>query len=258
MPDIRLLDHFVLYIDLLGTSDAANNWNEEKIPPLIDLLSEISNSRAAFDIKGNAREDGSYAIDITPDVSTFSDHIVASYPTYIIEEARDIHSQLPDLMLDMVLERVQKIVGIIAIKALNIGLLIRGGLTIGKLYHSEGVVFGEGMVDAYKLESRVAIYPRIVVSPRIYSLIPQSNKKLLATMSAAKLLKDRDGIWHLNYFSRLDSLMQGIGKNQNDIENWRKTSIETIDAQIKSFEKSERLNELEKWSWFKEHFTISV
>lgn len=44
-------------------------------------------------------------------------------------------------------------------------LLIRGGISIGKLIHDDnGPIFGPAMNEAYKLESKCAIFPRIVVS----------------------------------------------------------------------------------------------
>ena len=47
----------------------------------------------------------------------------------------------------------------------NLGMIMRGGLTIGALIHEEnGALFGPAMIDAYKLESKKAIYPRVLVS----------------------------------------------------------------------------------------------
>jgi hypothetical protein len=43
------------------------------------------------------------------------------------------------------------------------GTLIRGALTLGKLVHKEGIVFGPGLIRAYELESTTAIYPRVVL-----------------------------------------------------------------------------------------------
>src|SRR5438105_1445070 len=97
------------------------------------------------------------------------------------------------MIVEMYLKVAQDLVISTARRALDIGMLVRGGVTIGKLYHSGGVVFGEALVDAYRLESRVAIYPRIAVSSRIYSHLP--NRERIA--------QDTDGIWYLKYLSEL-------------------------------------------------------
>ncbi|HTG56249.1 MAG TPA: hypothetical protein VL943_08285, partial [Niabella sp.] len=47
----------------------------------------------------------------------------------------------------------------------NLGMMIRGGITIGDLIHEEnGALFGPAMNEAYRLESNSAIYPRVVIS----------------------------------------------------------------------------------------------
>jgi hypothetical protein len=47
----------------------------------------------------------------------------------------------------------------------NLGMMMRGGVTIGKLIHEEGgALFGPAMNSAYAIESKISIYPRVVVS----------------------------------------------------------------------------------------------
>jgi hypothetical protein len=64
----------------------------------------------------------------------------------------------------------------VAEMALRIGALIRGGYSYGRLYHENNVVFGEAMVDAYRPERDVAVYPRAVVSDRILQW--RANRRL--------------------------------------------------------------------------------
>jgi hypothetical protein len=44
------------------------------------------------------------------------------------------------------------------------GFFVRGGLSIGSLHVGEHVLFGPALVEAYELESRVAVHPRLVLS----------------------------------------------------------------------------------------------
>ena len=47
----------------------------------------------------------------------------------------------------------------------SLGMMMRGGIDVGKLIHVEnGPLYGPAMNAAYKLESSSAIYPRVVVS----------------------------------------------------------------------------------------------
>ncbi|MDR3570629.1 MAG: hypothetical protein P4L81_00290 [Candidatus Pacebacteria bacterium] len=46
---------------------------------------------------------------------------------------------------------------------LEMGILTRGGVGHGCLHHESGIVFGPALIQAYELESKQAIYPRILV-----------------------------------------------------------------------------------------------
>jgi hypothetical protein len=48
------------------------------------------------------------------------------------------------------------------------GILVRGGLAKGTLYHTERVVFGPALLDAYALESTIAKFPRILIDRRVH------------------------------------------------------------------------------------------
>jgi hypothetical protein len=51
----------------------------------------------------------------------------------------------------------------------KLGLLVRGGIVIGELAHDgQRIVFGPAMNEAYELESKQAIYPRILISNEAY------------------------------------------------------------------------------------------
>lgn len=47
----------------------------------------------------------------------------------------------------------------------SLGMLMRGGITVGKLVHERGgALFGPAMIEAYELESKHAVYSRVLVS----------------------------------------------------------------------------------------------
>lgn len=47
---------------------------------------------------------------------------------------------------------------------LEYGYLARGAVVKGPLYHDDRMVFGAALVEAYRLESQIALYPRIMIS----------------------------------------------------------------------------------------------
>ena len=50
---------------------------------------------------------------------------------------------------------------------LGIGIPVRGGITVGKLIHDELKCFGPAMVEAYKIESEIAVFPRVIIKPKV-------------------------------------------------------------------------------------------
>jgi hypothetical protein len=120
--------------------------------------------RSEFDLQTTDRVDGGREHSIVPAISGFSDNIVISYPLSSLFSNGRLDERFGSLV---VLGQFQKLVSIIAAAALRIALLVRGGATIGKLFHAQGVVFGDALVDAYRVESKVAKYPRVVLSHSI-------------------------------------------------------------------------------------------
>lgn len=53
----------------------------------------------------------------------------------------------------------------LSISLMHQGFLLRGGISIGELYHRESMVFGSAFLNAYELENRSSIYPRIILDP---------------------------------------------------------------------------------------------
>ena len=92
------------------------------------------------------------------------------------------------------------------------GICLRGAVTKGEMYwpstkYKKGnIVVGPGLIDAYKLESKVAIYPRILVSKQLYSYI-ESNKPSAYPFGETGQLEDfirqdNDGMYFLDLLNR--------------------------------------------------------
>lgn len=81
-----------------------------------------------------------------------------------------------------------------ALYMLSLGYPVRGAVTRGRLVHRSNVIFGPCMNRAYDLESRVAIYPRIVLDPQLE--LPRTFRRL------KWVRKDKDGIEYVGIFQR--------------------------------------------------------
>jgi len=85
---------------------------------------------------------------------------------------------------------------------LAMGILSRGGVGHGLLHHENGIVFGHALIQAYELESKQAIYPRILVPQDIAAAyieteVAQRGEQVRATVSSL-FRTDFDGNVHLH------------------------------------------------------------
>jgi hypothetical protein len=170
-------------VDLLGFSAALTNASAERRSKLRGLLMYISGLSGDFSVTPREVRAGTHP-EFRGAVTGFSDTVVFSWPLDALRtNAIPTRSALAEL---------QRKVCLIAGSARDAGVLVRGGITVGNLYHRNGVVIGEALIEAHELESRVANYPRILVSPRV---LEHADFQLGAT----ELMKDRDGLWCFDY-----------------------------------------------------------
>jgi hypothetical protein len=59
-------------------------------------------------------------------------------------------------------------------KLLCSDILIRGALTYGKHFYNDNFLFSAAVIDAYRLESTQARYPRILISDDLFDLVSNS------------------------------------------------------------------------------------
>lgn len=99
----------------------------------------------------------------------------------------------------------------------SVGYLVRGGITIGDLFIDNTMVYGKALVDAYGLESKVAVFPRIAID----------KKTALEISGYCELrdyvMKDFDDVYFLNYLSIWqycgDILQRGFQKIKKEASN---------------------------------------
>ena len=86
------------------------------------------------------------------------------------------------------------------------GIIIRGALTLGDIYHATGTIFGPGLVEAHEMEL-AAKHPRIIIDPGLLRLTdklpfrsrdntPTQERKAIQDM----LSVDTDGQTYIDYF----------------------------------------------------------
>lgn len=246
--DHAMENRYILFLDFLGASQAARTWEDLRLQEFVDLLHWVATARARESTDGEAMPDGGYRLRLVPEVTTFSDNVVVSY-----SGSSDDNQMLAGLWVSIVCQDCVRLLTKIAERALELGVLIRGGLTYGRCHHTDGVVFGEGMVDAYNLESREAVNPRVLVSQKVIDRLKIDRPANMRT-----LLQDtEDGRWHLNYF--IDMIKEGVpggSEMPRRIDDWLARSRQIIAQNTAALDGQDR--QQAKWRWFAEHFQHSA
>ena len=186
---------------------------------------------------------------IRPAVSTFSDHIVISFPL------EHVYAEFGEQTAAFILlHQSSTLLGAIAGQALRLGFLFRGGATIGRLHHEVGVVFGEAMVEAFKLELQTAIFPRVVLSPTI-----TRRSEWMSTGNKRCIARDDDGIFRLEYFSEMLLKAGTPGERYAEhIQSWFKDIVEILRRNLVELERAGKLNPFSKWAWFARQFRAAL
>lgn len=255
-------EQFTLFIDLLGFKEAIEQA-APKIEQIKEFLRKLAKLCGPYEL-----EIGGESISFRPAVSTFSDCIVCSYP---FQTTVGRFRRAEGVALLSVISQIQSLISEFAADALRLGLLLRGGIALGDLYHAPPmksdpephIIFGRGLIDAHALESKCAIYPRIVVSPEIIRRIDITDLELRGT---GYLLKCDDGLWCINYFDKLanyagcEARYSPTTGDKVSILLWRKHVLELARRNIRKFESGENqaAEKYAKWSWFKKQFCDAI
>ena len=98
------------------------------------------------------------------------------------------------------------------------GILIRGAVTLGNVFHSEELIYGPGIIDTYLLEKEKAKNPRIIVHKMLIEAI--KKMPLLKALhhdaayeeeSVRKLLKaDGDGHLFIDYLKIMENEVEDL------------------------------------------------
>ncbi len=143
-------DRCVAFIDILGFKNliAKSQSNFDQMAPVYDALAILREHTTK-----PGEQNGSSFI-----ATTFSDNVVIS----VDANSKDI-SELFECITT------------ISEKLMEVGILLRGAIVIGKIIHDDKAVFGPALVEAYNLEATKAVQPRVILSPKVIDTLADQS-----------------------------------------------------------------------------------
>lgn len=133
----KLVRCAVLFVDILGVREM--NLGREAATNLIKLERAISRTYRDFLDPRSAWR-----------AAFFSDTLVLATP---VDEAGGDEYAVGGLAVQAAL---------LQLDLARQGFFLRGGISIGQFHIRHGLIFGPALVDAYELENRTAVQPRVV------------------------------------------------------------------------------------------------
>ncbi len=163
--EVKYEERLVAFIDILGFKEIVKQSENDlsKVELIYSVLNYLKNWEITekWDLKlveieedAQKRDVENFDIRGKTNSTSFSDSIVVS-----VKVDNNVNEMTSTLIVNLAY------IGAVLFEK---GILIRGGLTIGNLVHNDnGTVFGQGLIDAYQLESNYAKYPRIILSDKL-------------------------------------------------------------------------------------------
>lgn len=97
-------------------------------------------------------------------------------------------------------QRVVSTANFLAAKLLCAQIVVRGAFATGPGVHTDRILFGPGITAAYELETKAAVYPRLIFAD---DLVPAAQN-----LSFCRAKQDCDGLWYLDPFWQFNEVHQ--------------------------------------------------
>nr|WP_279077498.1 hypothetical protein [Hafnia alvei] len=237
----------VAFIDILGfksllndTLDKNGNDNEVKIDAIISAYEAI---RDIWDLDQAPSHLNSGSTE-TKKISIFSDCLVVSFA---IDQPGGVFSTL--------LEIKWLIMTLISKK-----ILCRGAVSIGKFIHTDNYLFGPALVEAYMLESKAAMYPRVILDNTVIEAGAQNrneNHNFTEEQEYVQSLleQDSDGMFYIDYFFKAQT---DLDDPKHDFPDYIDNLADIIRKGLMGSSHHSKADIRVKYSWMRERFNNMV
>lgn len=140
----------VTFIDILGFKNLVKQSDADRINNILSKIEKATSPPAPNELFKNVADNAK--------IVSFSDSIIRVRK---IETKKN--KKCPTGLL------FQELMSLVHAQSelLDYEIVIRGCVSFGDIYISKGRVFGPGLIQAYELESKSALYPRIIIDPKL-------------------------------------------------------------------------------------------
>jgi hypothetical protein len=260
---------FTLFLDILGFGNHVGKITNEQEAE--DFITFMESNKGIFNIVSEASSNFVFSDWYEFKFTFISDSIVVSYypkKLYISVDESTYYEYSSMLFFSICNKLIPLFYNMWSQKK----VFLRGGISNKFSYIKNEFAVGEGLIEAYNLESKIAKYPRIVLSDDL-----SKDKKFLSHIKnicvkhykSRKYILEKDkeaDIFFINYLKLvlnqeaphlIDHLK--IKASNRKIFNLHKTTILEMQKSLKQETDSNRIEKLTKsYNWIKSYHNIHV
>lgn len=232
------VDSFVAFIDILGFKDFVMNNDYNTVDSLFKNINDCFDmflNKQFFKISKESLN--------SIKVNIISDSIIISIPKTSKYSFEILLSMVNFLVFDILTKN---------------NLLCRGAISEGEFYSNKNIAFGKAFVEAYKLESSIATYPRIIFTANTLEHYEKISNEKVSENHFLIALDPKDELFYADYISYVLYTMQLFTKyshEPNYIKPVINLSLKNIEGKLK-VETDYRIRE--KYLYFKRYCKKSI
>ncbi len=167
----------VTFIDILGFKEIVETRTPDEIKRIIGFLIQVCDEATIPDEPPKVFE---------MRYINFSDSIVR---TSRISDEDDRYEVNLKVILELnAIMHIQR-------SLIQEGVIVRGGITVGEIFVEDKMIFGPALNRAYHLESKVAVYPRVLIDGAVHQRL--HDNVVLGDMKY--IWRDDDGQFFVDY-----------------------------------------------------------
>lgn len=243
--------YLVLFMDILGFKDMMYRNEKREMESIIAFLYAIREKNSSYEYKLSSQ--GSWTTGkINLDITSYSDHIIASVPILPEEHPQKNEKSL----LFWLFQEFGQFITYVYWVGLNYGIILRGALAVGEMYIDlkQNISLGIPLIEAFDYETKLAIYPRVIISKSLLDYIhsltqtKQSGDYNYGVIEPL-IKRDVDGFFYFNYLHLPFCCLSG--EKLNDIKK-------IIEHHIEICKGKKNLAALAKWRWLETYFNNTL
>jgi hypothetical protein len=206
----------ICFLDILGFSEFVNRYDNDITSTFLQEIQE-SFALARVHLLENKNQYNKEAIEHL-EYQTFSDNVCISIPYF--DNENDFLSNFN--ILSIYVRGLQMIM-------MSKGFFMRGGISIGSYYADNNIIFSKGLINAYKLESEKAIYPRILVDKVIIEKILNYRESQIDYFGLKQaIIFDWENQAFLNPIGLINSSIQQFNSIMSEVEQDSEDQFSTL------------------------------